>query len=66
MQVTNVSQAFQLLCEVVRDSYSSGRICLGAPLKLELQRRTHRAFNEQILGFQRASETFFALHRDRG
>ena len=53
MQVTNVSQAFQLLCEVVRDSYSSGRICLGAPLKLELQRRTHRAFNEQILGFQR-------------
>jgi hypothetical protein len=53
VQVTNVSQAFQLLCEVVRDSYSSGRICLGAPLKLELQRRTHRAFNEQVLGFQR-------------
>jgi hypothetical protein len=53
VQVTNVSQAFQLLCDVVRDSYSSGRVCLGAPLKLELQRRTHRAFNEQVLGFQR-------------
>jgi hypothetical protein len=55
VQTTNdaLSQAFQLLCEVVRDSYSSGRICLGAPLKLELQRRTRRNFNEQLLGYPR-------------
>jgi hypothetical protein len=48
-----LSHAFQLLCDVVRDSQSSGRICLGASLKLELQRRTRRGFNEQYFGFQR-------------
>lgn len=55
MQTTNdeLSQSFQLLCELVRESQSLGRICLGAPLKLELQRRTRRNFNQQNLGFPR-------------
>src|SRR5258707_360156 len=46
-----VSTAFQLLANVVRDLYASGRSRLGATLKVELKRRTYSNFSENQLGF---------------
>lgn len=48
----STSNAFRLLSETVRDFYSRRRRgCLGAPLKLELRRRSYNTFSEQQLGF---------------
>jgi hypothetical protein len=48
-----LSNAFQLLISTVRDFYSAGRVCVGAALKPEINKRANFTFSEQLLGFPR-------------
>jgi hypothetical protein len=58
MQPTNdaVSESFHLLDTTVRSINASGRRCLAAKLKPELQRRSKLAFSEQVLGFAKFAD----------